>query len=96
MKKEPANNHLQLEQRIASIESRNKKVEADKAWEISWARRLSIGALTYLVVAIFLIAINKPQPFINAFVPPIGFLLSTLVMGGIRDLWQSNRKTRVK
>ena len=80
-----------IEKRLAAIEARNKKVEADKAWEISWARRISIGVLTYIVIVLFLIAIDKPQPFINAFVPPIGFLLSTLVMGGVRDLWQSRR-----
>jgi len=89
---QPANNHLNLEKRIAAIEARNKKVEADKAWEVSWVRRLSIATLTYLVVATFLIAIKKPQPFINAFVPSIGFVLSTLVMGQVRDLWQIRRK----
>ena len=26
----------ELEQRIATIEGRNKKVEKDKAWEVSW------------------------------------------------------------
>ena len=85
-----------LENRVAAIEARNKKVEADKAWETSWLRRLSIAVLTYLTIAVFLIAIKKPQPFINAFVPPIGFLLSTLVMHGVRDFWDTRRKKSVK
>lgn len=79
-----------LKKRIEAIETRNKKVELDKAWETSRVRCISIGVLTYIIIALFLIAIDKPQPFINAFVPPpIGFLLSTLVMSRVRDLWQS-------
>lgn len=85
-----------IEKRIEAIEARNKKVEADKAWETSWARRLSIAVLTYFVVVVFLIAIKKPQPFINAFVPPIGYVLSTLVMSGIRDSWESKYKRSAK
>lgn len=77
-----------LEKRIATIEARNKKVELDKAWEISWTRRLSIAFLTYVVIVIFLFAIGKDQPFINAFVPVIGFLLSTLAMSWIKKIWQ--------
>jgi hypothetical protein len=80
-----------LEARVAAIELRNKKVEADKAWETSWVRRLSIAILTYIIIAVFLLAIDKPQPFINALVPPIGYLLSTLVMRQVRSIWQSER-----
>lgn len=92
MKKEPVDNYLQLEQRIALIEARNKKVEADKAWETSWTRRLSIAALTYAVIVIYLFVINNNAPFINAAVPVVGFVLSTLVMRQVRDFWQSRRK----
>lgn len=81
-----------LEARISAIEARNKKVEADKAWETSWARRLSIAALTYAVVVIYLSVINNDAPFINALVPVVGFLLSTLVMSRIRILYDFRRK----
>lgn len=89
MKKEPANN---LEQRIAAIEARNKKVESDKAWETSWVRRISIGVLTYIVVVVYLSIIHNDAPFINALVPVVGFLLSTLVMSRIRALYESRRR----
>lgn len=92
MNNNPDNMQVQLEKRIEAIEARNKKVEADKAWEISWTRRISIAILTYIVIAVFLIVIHKPQPFINALVPPIGFLLSTLVMSRVRNFWQSSRR----
>lgn len=80
-----------IEKRIAAIESRNTRVELDKAWETSWTRRISIGLLTYGVIVIYLLVINNDKPFINAAVPTVGFLLSTLVLRQIRELWQ-NRK----
>jgi len=77
-----------LEERIAAIENRNQRVELDKKWETSWIRRLSIATLTYLVVVGYLFVIGNDRPFINAIVPPVGFILSTLVMKQIRRLWQ--------
>jgi hypothetical protein len=80
-----------LEKRVAAIEKRNAKVELDKRWETSWARRLSISILTYVVVVTYLFAINNKQPFINAVVPATGFLLSTLVLRKIKLLWQKDK-----
>lgn len=77
-----------LEKRVDTIEARNKKVELDKAWEVSWTRRISLAFLTYVVIVSYLIAIGKEQPFINAIVPVIGFLLSTLAMSWIKKIWQ--------
>jgi hypothetical protein len=77
-----------LEARIAAIEARNDKVQRDKAWETSWTRRISIAMLTYIVVVAYLSIIGNGQPFINALVPPAGFILSTLVLKSIRDFWQ--------
>lgn len=80
-----------LEERVAAIEARNSKVELDKAWEVSWARKLSLTVLTYFVVASYLMIINKEKPFINAVVPALGFFLSTLVLKGIKNIWQKNK-----
>jgi len=80
-----------LKARIRAIEDRNKRVEADKAWEISWIRRLSIAFLTYVVIMIYLLVINNDRPFINAAVPAVGFFLSTLVLRQIRSLLQKHR-----
>jgi len=77
-----------MEQRIAVIEQRNKKVEQDKAWETSLVRRLSITSLTYIVVLLYLVTIHNEKPFINALVPAIGYFLSTLVLRSIRNIWQ--------
>jgi len=71
---------LTLLQRIERLEARNTKVEGDKAWETSWARRLSIMVLTYIVVATYLRLVVHIDPWINALVPVIGFLFSTLTI----------------
>ena len=39
-----------LEKRIKKIESRNRKVESDKAWELSYTRRALIVIFTYLAI----------------------------------------------
>lgn len=77
-----------LEKRISEIERRNKKVSLDKKWETSWTRRISIAVLTYVVVLVYLFVIGNDRPWINAFVPPTGFILSTLAVQSIRKIWQ--------
>lgn len=79
---------LSLEERIQKIEGRNSRVEKDKAWETSWTRRLSVILLTYITISIFLWIINVPNPFINAVVPVLGFMLSTLSLPLIRQVWE--------
>jgi hypothetical protein len=76
-----------LEQEIRTIQARNKKVEADKAWETSTSRKVSIAVLTYFLVVIFFYIADLPKPFINAIVPTLGFFLSTLSLGILKKLW---------
>ena len=77
----------ELDRRLKAVEQRNAKVTSDKAWEISVTRRLSIAALTYAVVVIYLVVIRNIQPFINAIVPVMGYLLSTLVLARVKQNW---------
>ncbi len=81
-----------LEQRVQELEARNKRVEADKAWETSWAHRVAIAVLTYLVVVAYLHFVIKVNPWLNALVPVGGFLLSTLTMSLLRKWWTARRK----
>ncbi len=76
-----------IEQRVASIEERNRRVEADKAWEVSWTRRLSIAALTYLTSLLFLWLIDIEHFALSALVPTGGYMLSTLSLPWIRRWW---------
>ncbi len=81
----------ELEKRVAELEARNKRVEGDKAWETSWTRRISIMLLTYLVVAFYLHFVVHISPWINALVPVIGFLLSTLTVSLLKKQWLDRR-----
>jgi hypothetical protein len=80
-----------FEKRLAAIEARNERVELDKAWETSWSRRISIMLLTYLVVVAYLHFVVRIDPWINALVPVLGFLLSTLTLSALKDYWISKR-----
>lgn len=81
----------ELQQRVEDLEARNKRVEHDKAWETSWVRRISIMALTYLVVVFYLAFIVGIDPWINALVPVIGYFLSTLTVSAVKSLWIMTR-----
>lgn len=78
-----------LQERLTAIEKRNAKVEADKTWETSWTRRLAITGLTYMIVASYLLVTSNSKPWINAGIPAVGYMLSTLALGGVRSFWQS-------
>lgn len=76
-----------LKKEIDKIKQRNARVEADKAWETSYARRIMIGVLTYIVVLLFFLVANLPNPFVNSLVPTIGFLISTLTIDLAKKEW---------
>jgi len=81
-------NKLQeLEKRVEEIEKRNKRVELDKAWETSYSRRFFLVFFTYLSIAFYLKYILKVEPWLNAIVPTLGFLLSTLTLPFLKKLW---------
>lgn len=72
---------------IEGIKSRNQRVEVDKAWEVSWTRRSLLAVFTYLAVSLYLSAIGVPNPWLNAVVPTVGFLLSTLTLPFFKKIW---------
>ena len=79
----------ELKKEIEKIKERNKKVEKDKAWETSLTRKICIAVLTYLVVITYSYLIsNVSNIFLTSLVPVIGFLLSTLSLKLIRNIWE--------
>jgi len=80
-----------LLQRIEKLESRNRRVEADKAWETSWIRKALIMLATYIVVSIYLRFVVHINPWINALVPVIGFFFSTLTISLLKQRWIARR-----
>lgn len=81
-----------IEKRLAAVEHRNARVEEDKAWETSVARRALIAAFTYIAVGAYFAAISIPNPWLNAIVPTVAFLLSTLTLPYFKKMWLSFRK----
>ena len=80
---------MNLEKEIKKIKERNKRVELDKAWEISWTRKICIMILTYIVVIIYSYVIRKHDNiFLSSLVPVIGFALSTLSLSLVRKIWE--------
>lgn len=76
-----------IEKRLEKIEDRNKRVEGDKAWELSITRRILLILFTYLAIGIYLYIINIPDPWLNAIVPAVAFMLSTLTLPFFKKIW---------
>ncbi len=79
-----------MKEDVLLIKERNQRVEADKAWETSRARKTIVAVITYFIVFIFLEFINAPNPWLNALIPPVGFILSTLTLTFFKRLWLNN------
>ena len=85
-----------MEQRLNAIEIRNKQVELDKAWETSFTRRGSIALITYVTAAIFLVQVLKHENwYLDACVPVVGYLLSTLSLPWLKTRWQNAMRSRM-
>lgn len=80
-------NDFDTQKEFAAIRERNKRVEADKAWELSWTRRLFIVVITYVFAALWLLSINDTNPFLKALIPIVGYLLSTITLPPLRRWW---------
>lgn len=78
----------EIENRLIKIETRNKSVEKDKAWETSKTRKLLIALFTYLAIALYMKFVLQIDPWVNAIVPTVGFLLSTLTFPYFKNIWE--------
>ena len=76
-----------LEERVQKIEERNRAVEIDKKWETSFMRRGLLMIFSYLAIAIFFIAIKVQNPFVNAIVPALAFMIQQFSMPFFKKLW---------
>lgn len=85
---------MDIEQRILAIEARNRRVEKDKAWETSWARKALIALFTYITLALYMHAIDLDRPWHNAIVPTVGFMLSALSLPLFKRAWLRWRDSR--
>lgn len=76
-----------LQHELDAIHARNRRVELDKAWETSWTRKIVIALLTYGVIVIFFWTSKLPEPWLNALVPTVAFLLSTSSLKLFKQWW---------
>ena len=83
---------MNIEKEIKQIKERNKRVELDKAWEISITRRICIMVLTYIIVIVYSYFIRKYNNILfTSLIPVIGFFISTLSIKIIRKIWERIR-----
>lgn len=76
-----------LQEEIAALKARNKKVEANKKWEMSWIRRTLVALLTYGVMVIFMMVAQYDQPFLGALIPTIAYLISMSTLTFFKNCW---------
>lgn len=82
-----------LNEEVEKIKARNKRVEANKAWELSKTRTAFVAISTYLLILVFMVLIGDDHPFLNAFVASIGYLISTASYGVLKKYWLKNYKS---
>jgi len=77
----------ELEAEIDRIKSRNQRIEADKAWETSFTRRMFISMSTYVLMVIFMAVLQVDKPFVSAVIPAVAYLISTVSLGMLKSWW---------
>lgn len=80
---------MNIEQKIEAIETRNRRVDADKAWEVSGARRVAIAMLVFLAAWGWLALQGSDTALRDALFPPLGYLLSTTALSALRVQWEA-------
>lgn len=79
---------MNIEKEIQDINERNRRVEEDKRWEISWTRRLFLMVMTYISALLFLQATGFEKPFLAAWIPALGYIISTFSLPFLRTWWK--------
>ena len=77
----------EIQKEFEAIKERNRRVETDKAWEVSWTRRLFIAVVTYVTAGVWLVTISDTNPWLKAIVPVAGYVLSTLSLSSLKKWW---------
>ncbi|OGL93975.1 hypothetical protein A2239_04685 [Candidatus Uhrbacteria bacterium RIFOXYA2_FULL_40_9] len=82
----------QIEQDVQELKNRNKRVEAEKAWETSLFRILSISLITYLIAILVIKGIGMEKPFTGALIPTVGYFLSTQSLPILKRWWMNHHQ----
>ncbi len=78
---------MDFEKEISSIKERNRRVEGDKAWEKSFFRLFVIMILTYVFAFLLMLWADLDRPWLGAFVPAAGFVISNFTLPPLKKWW---------
>ena len=73
--------------KIDDIAERNRRVEADKAWETSFTRKTIIALGIFIIAGGYLEFLNIQDAWLHAIVPAGGYVLSTLTLPFLKKVW---------
>jgi hypothetical protein len=77
----------ELAEEIEKIKERNKRVETDKAWEVSNYRVVILSLITYLYTYAFMRLVKIDNAALNALITTGGYVLSTLSLSFMKRRW---------
>lgn len=78
---------MNYEEEVTLLKERNRRVEADKAWEVSVFRKSLVASLTYIVTALVFYMIGVNNYLLSALVPTVGYLLSVQTIPLVKRWW---------
>lgn len=84
--------YVELKREIDKIKERNRRVEADKAWETSWTRRLFVAISTYILIVLLLVVVKVERPWETALIPTVAYVVSTLTLGILKNWWLERKR----
>jgi preprotein translocase subunit SecF len=76
-----------IKKELEIIKERNVRVEADKAWELSVTRTVSILVLTQIVSWVGFAMVGSEHAFMDALIPTFGFFLSIQSLPYLKRAW---------
>lgn len=85
----------ELKREIEDIKARNARVEADKVWETSQFRILTITFITYMLATLVLYVIGIEKPYLSSLIPTLGFFLSVQSLPVVKRYWVKNYLERM-
>ena len=77
----------ELHQELEKIKERNRRVEADKAWEVSTFRAVLIGVLTFVFTYLILFTVEQENALFGGLLAGLGFFISTLSIPIVKRWW---------
>ena len=81
----------EIRKELSELRARNARVEREKAWEVSWARRLVIAGATWLGAWLWLVGLGAEHAALQALVPSGAYAISTLSLPLLKTLWMRIR-----